>query len=107
MPPVGFQPKRQRPTPNARKMARFCHVHNHTEYSLLDGANRIPAMVKRAKELGIKLVINTDAHAADQLAYMGYGVAVARRAWLEPGDVLNTLPLGELQAYLHSRPKKS
>jgi DNA polymerase III subunit alpha len=31
----------------------FVHLHNHTEYSLLDGANRIPAMVARAKELGM------------------------------------------------------
>src|SRR4029077_15401966 len=31
----------------------FVHLHNHTEYSLLDGASRIPAMVGRAAELGI------------------------------------------------------
>ncbi len=42
-------------------MARpFCHVHNHTEYSLLDGANRIPDMVKRAKELGMEALAITD-----------------------------------------------
>jgi DNA polymerase (family 10) len=58
---------------------------------------------RRAKELGVKLVINTDAHAADQLDYMHYGVEVARRAWIEPQDVLNTLPLDELRAYLAGR----
>jgi DNA polymerase (family 10) len=62
---------------------------------------------RRAKALGVKLVINTDAHAADQLDYMHYGVEVARRAWLEPGDVLNTLPLPELLAYLEQRPSKA
>ena len=38
----------------------FCHIHNHTEYSLLDGANRIPDMVKRAKELGMDSLAISD-----------------------------------------------
>ncbi len=38
----------------------FCHIHNHTEYSLLDGANRIPEMVARAKELGQSALAITD-----------------------------------------------
>ncbi len=38
----------------------FCHIHNHTEYSLLDGANRIPEMVKRAKELGMESLAISD-----------------------------------------------
>ena len=33
----------------------FVHLHNHTEYSLLDGATHIKAMVKRAAELGMKI----------------------------------------------------
>ncbi|MBS1706062.1 MAG: DNA polymerase III subunit alpha [Armatimonadetes bacterium] len=42
-------------------MARdFVHVHNHTEYSLLDGANRIPEMVARAKDLGQEALAITD-----------------------------------------------
>lgn len=41
-------------------MSRFCHVHNHTEYSLLDGANRIPEMVKHAKELGMDALSISD-----------------------------------------------
>jgi DNA polymerase (family 10) len=61
---------------------------------------------RRAKELGVRLVINTDSHSADQLAYLHYGVEVARRAWLEPQDVLNTLPLERLLAYLEGRPNK-
>jgi DNA polymerase (family 10) len=51
---------------------------------------------RRAKELGVKLCISTDAHSTDQLDLMSYGVATARRGWIEPGDVLNTLPLEEL-----------
>ncbi len=38
----------------------FCHIHNHTEYSLLDGANRIPEMVKRAKEMEMDSLAITD-----------------------------------------------
>lgn len=38
----------------------FCHLHNHTEYSLLDGANRIPDMVARASELGMKSLAISD-----------------------------------------------
>ncbi len=55
---------------------------------------------RRAKELGVKLLINTDAHAADQLALMRFGVATARRGWIEAGDVLNTLPLPQLRRRL-------
>ncbi len=38
----------------------FCHIHNHTEYSLLDGANRIPDMVKRAKEMEMSALAISD-----------------------------------------------
>jgi DNA polymerase (family 10) len=44
----------------------------------------------RAKERGLKVVISTDAHRVPDLGLMRYGVAQARRAWLEKGDVLNT-----------------
>jgi DNA polymerase-3 subunit alpha len=40
--------------------SRFVHLHNHTEYSLLDGANRIPAMVSRAAELGMDALAISD-----------------------------------------------
>jgi DNA polymerase-3 subunit alpha len=43
-----------------RKYSEFVHLHNHTEYSLLDGASRIPALVKKAKELGMPSVAITD-----------------------------------------------
>lgn len=51
-----------------------------------------------AKELGAKVVISTDAHRTDELDLMRYGVDQARRAWLEPGDVLNCLPLVDFLA---------
>lgn len=41
-------------------MQNFVHLHNHTEYSLLDGSARIKKLVKRAKELGMKSIAITD-----------------------------------------------
>lgn len=57
----------------------------------------------RAREKGIKVAINTDAHDLKRLDEMRYGVSVARRAWLEPDDVVNTMPVGELIKYLRRR----
>lgn len=51
---------------------------------------------KLAKSLGLKVTISTDAHAAVELDFMRFGLDQARRGWLEPQDVLNTLPLPEL-----------
>ena len=52
--------------------------------------------LRAAKEHGVKVVISTDAHATRHLPYMKYGVRMARRGWLEKGDVLNTLPVDAL-----------
>ncbi|MEO0091941.1 MAG: DNA polymerase/3'-5' exonuclease PolX [candidate division WOR-3 bacterium] len=46
---------------------------------------------RRAKEMGIKLAINTDAHGLSDLNWMRFGIGVARRAWLEKDDVINTM----------------
>lgn len=55
---------------------------------------------RRAKELGARIVINTDAHDTDQLDTMRFGVATARRGWIERADVVNALPLPGLLAWL-------
>ena len=47
--------------------------------------------LKRAKELGLKVVINTDSHHTSHLEKMKYGILQARRAWLTKKDILNTL----------------
>jgi len=60
--------------------------------------------LKKAKELGVKVSIGTDAHVLDELKSMRYGVATARRGWLGPDDVLNTLPVSKvLKALKHTR----
>lgn len=56
----------------------------------------------RARELGIKLIINTDAHSTEHLEFMRFGIVVARRGWCEAQDILNTRPLAELMTYLMS-----
>jgi DNA polymerase (family 10) len=52
---------------------------------------------RRAKKYGVKLAIGTDAHRLEHLNMIRLGVAVARRGWLETGDILNTLPLRNLR----------
>ena len=49
------------------------------------------AHLKRARELGLKVVINTDSHHTSHMEKIKYGVLQARRAWLTKKDVLNTL----------------
>jgi DNA polymerase (family 10) len=53
-----------------------------------------------AKEMGLKVVLSTDAHSQDDLSLMRYGIGQARRGWLEPGDVVNTRRLPELRKLL-------
>lgn len=52
---------------------------------------------KFAATAGARIVISTDAHAASALGQLGLGIQTARRAWLQPQDVLNTRPLAELR----------
>jgi DNA polymerase (family X) len=60
--------------------------------------------LRLAKELGCKIVINSDSHDCRNLGKMGYGVRQLRRAWLAPEDVLNTRGPDELLAGLRPRP---
>lgn len=58
---------------------------------------------RRAKELGIKVAINTDAHSIQRLDHLSYGVDQARRAWLGKDDVLNTMTVGQFRAWTERR----
>jgi DNA polymerase (family 10) len=55
--------------------------------------------VRQAVDLGVRLAINTDAHRADELDLMPFGVGTARRGWAAAADVVNTWPLEDLLAY--------
>ena len=59
--------------------------------------------VRRAKALGVKVAVNTDAHSVRGLATMRYGVEQARRGWLERSDVLNALPVDQFRGWLARR----
>jgi len=58
------------------------------------------SIIKSAVEQEIKLVINTDSHAVEQLGMMKYGVAMARRGWAEKSDILNALGYNEFVKWL-------
>ncbi len=59
--------------------------------------------LKRAKELGLKVALGTDAHSPDDLKLMRFGVFTARRGWLEKDDVLNTMTPTALRRWLRRR----
>ena len=58
---------------------------------------------RRAKELGIPISINTDAHSEGDLDLLFYGVATGRRAWLTKNDVINCWPTEKLLKWLKKR----
>jgi DNA polymerase (family 10) len=60
-------------------------------------------LCKYAKEKGVKIAINPDAHDEDGLKDTYFGVGIARKGWLEPGDVLNTMDLEEMRDFLKRR----
>ncbi len=62
--------------------------------------------VFRAREIGVKIAVNTDAHSAEQLRFMQYGVDQARRGWLEKRHVVNTMTRPQLEAWLKQRRQK-
>jgi len=55
---------------------------------------------RKAKEKGVKIAISTDAHGQGHLEWITFGVATARRGWIEPADVINTLSLSGLMKFL-------
>lgn len=62
--------------------------------------------VKRARALGVMIVINPDAHSTGELELTRYGVDVARRGWLSAGEVFNTRSVDEVAKMLADRKKR-
>ena len=58
------------------------------------------AHCRRARQKGVRIVINPDAHSVSGLQDLTYGVSVARRAWLSPADLLNTASLQKVARQL-------
>jgi DNA polymerase (family 10) len=68
--------------------------------SQVDRLDLDDSRARLAKERGVKIVIDSDAHSPAALGWLRWGTVTARRAWLEPSDVLNTLPLPAFRASL-------
>jgi DNA polymerase (family X) len=56
--------------------------------------------LKYAKEKGVKICINPDAHSIQGLSNIFYGVGTARKGWLEKQDVINTMAIAEMERFL-------
>ncbi len=56
-----------------------------------------------AKAKGVKCAINPDAHHTAQLQFLHFGIGTARKGWLTRKDVVNTLPLGEIETVLAAK----
>ncbi|OGZ19022.1 MAG: DNA polymerase III [Candidatus Nealsonbacteria bacterium RBG_13_42_11] len=56
--------------------------------------------IKKAKDLGVKMIINADSHQKDQMRFMELGIAQARRGWAEKEDIVNCQPLEKLLKFL-------
>lgn len=68
--------------------------------SQIDRLDLDDVRARAAKERGVKIIIDSDAHSPAGLGALRWGAITARRAWLTPDDVLNTLPLDEFKASL-------
>lgn len=59
--------------------------------------------VRQAIDSGVKIAINTDAHRAEELGLIHYGVATAQRGWATAADIVNTWPIDDLLRYVASK----
>ncbi len=81
----------------------FC-VRNHKWLEIDAWPTRLDlpdVSVHEAIRNGVKIIINSDSHAADQLLFMKYGVSVARRGWATKTDIINTCNLKQIGTYLN------
>jgi len=70
--------------------------------SYIDRLDLPDRLCRTAKEIGVVLAINTDSHGTEHLDYMKYGVATARRGWIGPEQVLNTMSLDKISVWMKS-----
>ena len=56
--------------------------------------------IYQARQMGVKLIVNTDSHHPEHFNFMPYGTGMARRGWCEAKDILNTLPADQFLAAL-------
>ena len=78
----------------AKETGTILEINSYPERLDLNDQN-----IRRAKTAKVKMVINTDSHQKDQLRFMEFGIAQARRGWAEKGDIINCWPLEKLLKY--------
>ena len=59
-----------------------------------------------AKEKGVKCVIDPDAHRVERLQDLWFGIGIARKGWLTKDDVMNCLPLAQMEKALTAKRKR-
>jgi len=75
----------------AKETGTILEINSYPERLDLNDKN-----IRRAKEFGVKMIINTDSHHKDHLRFMEFGVAQARRGWAEKGDIVNVWSIEKL-----------
>jgi DNA polymerase (family 10) len=79
---------------------------NHTALEISSFPNRLDlkdSLCKIAKSYGVKFAVSTDAHQLVHLYLMRFGISVARRAWLEKSDIINTKNPAELLGWVKQK----
>jgi len=79
----------------AKETGTILEINSYPERLDLNDIN-----IKKAKETGVKMVINTDAHHVDQMRFIELGIAQARRGWAEKEDIINCWPLEKMLKFL-------
>lgn len=75
----------------AKETGTILEINSYPERLDLNDQN-----IRRAKEIGVKMAINTDSHHRDQMRFIEFGIAQSRRGWAEKEDIVNTQPLEKL-----------
>ncbi len=92
-------------TPDLEKLLQVCRD-SGTAVEINSSPDRLDLpwrWVRRARELGVALVVNSDAHSRHGLGMIRYGVDCARKGWCSAGDLLNGSPASEIQKRFTSR----
>jgi DNA polymerase (family 10) len=79
----------------AKETGTILEINSYPERLDLNDVN-----IKKAKEMGVKMVINTDAHHVDQMRFIELGIAQARRGWAEKEDIINCWLLERMLKFL-------
>jgi DNA polymerase (family 10) len=77
--------------------ARGVHLEVNAHPERLD---LVDTYCRLCRDEGVRVAIDSDAHAVAEFGHLRYGIGQARRGWLSPGDVVNTRPLRELRGLL-------